>query len=130
MPDSTIKLLENFSSYCAVKNKVIANNIANAGTENYKRLEVKFKDLLDENMTASLKATENKHISTGIPDNQASFEIVADKNQDNVSGVNNVDIDTEMAELAANNLNFNLATKKISDYFKIIQGVIRGGGNL
>ena len=130
MPQSTIKLLENFSSYCALKNKVIANNIANVGTENYKRLDVKFKNLLDENMTANLKTTDPKHISSNSGNNSSDFEVVEDKSKDNVSGINNVDIDNEMAELATNNLDFNFATKKISDYFKIIQGVISGGGKL
>ena len=130
MPQSNIKLLENFAGYCAVKNKVISNNIANVGTENYKRLDVKFKDVLDENLSANLKTTEEGHIGKINTGNQPNYEIVEDRSSDNVSGINNVDIDNEMAELATNNLNFNFATKKISDYFKIMQGIISGGGNL
>ncbi|HED08234.1 MAG TPA: flagellar basal body rod protein FlgB [Ignavibacteria bacterium] len=130
MPQSTIKLLENFANYYAVKQKVIANNIANIGTENYKRLDVKFKDVLDENLKANLKTTEENHIAINTSDYKQNFEIVKDQSMDNASGINNVDIDTEMAELAANNLNFKFATMKIRDYFKTMQGVIRGGGSL
>lgn len=130
MPLSNIKLLENFAGYCAVKNKVISNNIANAGTENYKRLDVKFKDVLQENMSANLKTTEKGHFSGINTDSQAGYEVFEDPDKTDVSGVNNVDIDNEMAELAVNNLNYKFATKKITDYFKIMQGVIRGGGGL
>lgn len=131
MPISTIKLLENFSSYCAEKNKVISENIANIGTENYQRKDVVFKDMLNDNMTSTLITTDSKHIgSTGNENsNEKSYQIITDKSKDDVSGVNNVDIDKEMTDLAENTLNFQFAAKKISDYYKTIQDVIKGGGS-
>ena len=45
------------------------------------------------------------------------------------SGVNNVDIDKEMSDLAENSLSFKFASRRIGDYFKLIQEVIKGGGN-
>ena len=128
MPGTTIKLLEDFAGYCAMKNKVIAQNIANIGTENYRRQDVVFKNVLDENMNSNLKTTNSKHIGGKSTDGLPQFEIVTDQSRDNVSGANNVDIDKEMTELAANNLNYSFASKKISDYFKNIQNVIKGGG--
>ena len=130
MSVSTIKLLENFAGYCAERNKVISENIANIGTENYQRKDVVFKDLLSENMNAQLKTNDERHFVTSgeyngdVPD----FKIVTDHSKDNVSGVNNVDIDKEMADLAENYLNFKFASTKISSYFKTIQNVIKGGG--
>ncbi len=130
MPQPIIKLLENFANYSSVKNKVIANNIANAGTENYKRLDVKFKDVFMDNLKTNLKTTEKAHIVINNSDYKPNFEIIKDKSQENISGINNVDIDVEMAELAANNLSYKFATRKIKDYFKVMQAVIRGGGNI
>ncbi len=49
---------------------------------------------------------------------------------ENVSGVNNVDIDKEMSELAANALLFRFSSKKIGDYYRGLQNVIKGGGKL
>ena len=46
MQSSGIKTLEKFIDYCAVKNKVISKNIANIGTENYRRQDVDFKTCL------------------------------------------------------------------------------------
>ncbi len=123
---STIKLLEDFAGYCAVKNKVIAQNIANVGTENYKRQDVLFKEVLGENTNSLLKKSDGSYIENINADSMPKCEIVTDNSQDKVSGVNNVDIDKEMADLAENNLNFSFAAQKISDYFKKIDSVIQG----
>ncbi len=126
MPLSTIKLLEDFAGYCAVKNKVIAQNIANIGTENYKRQDVLFKEVLDENTSSLLKKPDGSYSVNNYADSMPKCEIVTDNNQDKISGVNNVDIDKEMADLAENNLNFSFAAQKIGDYFKKIDSVIQG----
>jgi flagellar basal-body rod protein FlgB len=125
MASSNIRVLQDFIDYCSLRNKVISKNIANIGTENYKREDVVFKDLLNDNIS-QLKTTEPKHFG------QVNFEsentIKVDESKDMVSGINNVNIDEEMAELAKNTLQFKLASKKIGDYYKTLQGVIKGGG--
>ena len=127
MQSSGIKTLEKFIDYCSVKNKVISKNIANIGTENYRRQDVDFKTVL--NNAGQIKATNPKHLK--LPENNPnSFEISKDKSLDNVSGVNNVDIDKEMSELAANSIQFRFASRKIGDYYRGIQNVIKGGGKL
>ena len=129
MAVSTIKMLEDFAGYCAEKNKVISENIANIGTKNYQRKDVVFKDLLSDNMGTQLKTTDERHIAGSEADNSGlpDFKIVTDHSKDDVSGENNVDIDKEMANLAENYLNFKFASTKISNYFKTIQNVIKGG---
>lgn len=129
---STVKLLENLLNYCAVKNKVIANNIANVQTENYKRQDVTFKNLLNENVNSLLKTTEPKHLPAinSTSDSDPNFEIIYDDSSDNTSGINNVSIEHEMSELAENTLRFKFASKKVGDYYKTLQNVIRGGGKL
>jgi flagellar basal-body rod protein FlgB len=130
MSVSTINLLENFADYCATKNKVISENIANIGTMNYQRKDLEFKELLSGNIDTILKTTEDKHFITGNVDNGNSpdFNVIKSEGNENESGVNNVDIDKEMAELAKNTLNFSFASKRIKDYYKDIQGVIKAGG--
>jgi flagellar basal-body rod protein FlgB len=128
MESETIKSLEKFISYCSTKNNVISKNIANIGTENYKRQDVEFKSILSNNMNR-MKTTNSKHLQ--MPEvNQPNFEISKDKSMDNVSGVNNVDIDKEMSELAANSIQFRFASRKIGDYYRNLQNVITGGGKL
>ncbi|MEJ5350776.1 MAG: flagellar basal body rod protein FlgB [Melioribacteraceae bacterium] len=129
---STIKLLENLLNYCVVKNKVIANNIANVHTENYKREDVSFKSLLKENSDAILKTTNSKHLPAinSTQDENPAFEIVYDESSENISGINNVNIEKEMSELAENTLRFKFASKKVGEYYKTLQTVIRGGGKI
>jgi flagellar basal-body rod protein FlgB len=130
MSISTLKLLENFVDYCATKNKVISDNIANIGTIGYQRKDVEFKDILSGNINTILKTSDEKHFITGIADNEDApdFKVIRSEGNENESGVNNVDIDKEMTELASNALNFEFAAKKINDYYKEIQGVIKSGG--
>lgn len=126
MSGTTIKILEDFADFCAVKNKVISKNIANVGTQNYRREEIVFKNMLNENMSTKLKTTDSRHIGAPNQDEFPDYEIKEDPSRDNVSGINNVDIDKEMASLAENTLNFKFASNRIKDYFDKIQMVIKG----
>ena len=130
MPISNNKLLEKLLDYTSLKQKVISKNIANAGTIGYQRRDIKFNEFLEENIKSSVKKTDSKHISmTTIERPQASkFKIIDDKEAIDKSGMNNVDIDKEMAEMAENTLMFKLAARKLSGYYKTMQKVIRGGG--
>lgn len=130
MPEQ-VKLLQNLLDYCSVKNKVISKNIANISTQGYKREDVVFKDILDENVKSMLKTSEQKHmkfINAGDPESQ--YQIVTDKSQEMDSGYNNVNIDEEMTELAENTLKFKFASKKMNEYFRVMQSVIKGGGGM
>lgn len=125
---SNINLLEHFVSYCSAKNKIISKNIANIGTEGYKREDISFKNYFQQNINPMIRTTNPKHLSINSAQNDLQFELTEDNSTDNVSGINNVDIDQEMSELAANSIQFRFAARKISDYYKGIQNVIKGGG--
>jgi flagellar basal-body rod protein FlgB len=126
MAASNIKLLENFISYCSLKNKVISKNIANIGTEDYNRQDVVFKTLLTENINAPVKTTDSKHF--GSPELSKNVEIIVDKTKTEFTGINNVDVDQEMAELAENQIRFKFAARKLGSYYRNLQSVIKGGG--
>lgn len=131
MPKFETKSLENFLSYLTVKNHTIANNLANMGTVNYKREDVKFKDVLDSEFgKGAIRTTNSRHLDfdgTAAGDKQ-SWEIVQDDQTDYFSGKNNVDIDREMADLAQNTIKYKFATKKVGKYYKNLQEVIKNGG--
>ncbi len=127
MQSSNIKTLERFIDFCSVRNKTISKNIANVGTENYKREDVEFKSLMDSNLASLLKTTNNKHIRIDKPSDKG-FTVDQDNSSENVSGINNVDIDKEMSELAANTIQFRFASRKIGDYYRGLQNIIKGGG--
>lgn len=127
MAGSVENSLQRMLEFCTQKQKVLSKNIANIGTEGYNREDIKFKDILNENISV-LKTTNSKHIPLGDGTEPGSpFEIVEDTSRDKNSGINNVDIDTEMAEMAENTLKFKFAAKKMGDYYKGIQNVIKSG---
>lgn len=132
MFDSSIKNLEKLISYSSLRQKVINNNITNVTTIDYKRKEVKFKDIYDGNLSAQIKTTNEKHLP--LNDNSlntnSDFLIVDDNNTEMSSGFNNVNIDQEMSDLAENSITFKFAAKKLSDYFKGLQSIIKGGGRV
>lgn len=113
------KSLEKLLDYSFIKQKVIAQNIANAETKNYKRREVEFKEILDNKMQ---NISDTKKIKN-------EYNIKIDENSPVISDGNNVDINKEMAELAKNSIMFKFASKKINGYFQTLQGVIRGGNS-
>ncbi len=128
MAASNINLLQNYVSYLSTKNKVISENIANIGTEGYVRQNVKFQDMLSSEMSSSLKKTETKHINMSAPQQTSvENEIFLDKSKEPNGGINNVDIETEMAELAENAINFKFTSKKIASHFQLMREVIKGG---
>ncbi len=127
---TTIKLLQNLLAYSSEKNRVIAKNIANIGTENYRREDVVFKEVLNESTNSMLKTTNQKHIGSlgDIDSDRTRFEHTNDQSDDMESGVNNVSIEKEMSDLAENTLRFKFASRKIGDHYKMLQEIIKSGG--
>ncbi len=128
MAISNIKLLENYIGHLSQKNKVIANNIANIGTEGYVRQNVKFDAILQNEMSSNMKTSDNRHIRMAKPTELGTQNgIFLEKSKEPNGGINNVDIETEMAELAENAINFKFTSKKIAGHFRSLREVIKGG---
>lgn len=112
----------------SVRNTVISHNIANVNTPNYKRKTVVFEDQLKESIEkrrVSLKTTHKKHISNS----SSSFQplIFEDKSLSYRTDGNNVNIDTEAAELAKNQIMYNAVINQVIGEFEKIKNVITEG---
>ncbi len=122
----TNKLLERVLDYAALKQKVISQNIANAGTINYKRKDVEF----SATYSNAIKSIDKNHIGS-IGGNQKTLQtkikVVTDESPNPDSAFNNVDINKEMADMAQNTILFRFAARKLNGYFKTLQNVISGG---
>ena len=130
MPKSNVELLKSLLDYTSLKQKVISKNIANSGTIGYRRKDIEFKDFLEDNLNASVRKTNSKHMSMDIIEKpgESKFKIINDKNSESNSGINNVDMDKEMAEMAENSIMFRFAARKLNAYYRTMQKVIKGGG--
>lgn len=129
MSVNSLKVLEKLLDFSVANQKVISKNIANVTTVNYKREELKFDNILEDELSADLKLTNSKHIPfAGNNADQVNYQTTKDASTENNSGFNNVDINKEMSDLAENSIMFRFGSKKINSYFQTLQNVIRGGG--
>ncbi len=113
-----------------LRQKSIADNIANVDTPGYKRSEVTF----EEDLEAALNKrgvtgyrTDPKHLPVGKPkiDDVKPIAFIP-KDESLASGKNNVDIDREMAELAKNQIRFSYASRFMQRSFSKLKSAIRG----
>lgn len=105
-----------------LRNDVISQNIANVDTPGYKRKVVRFEEFLNSEMkTGKINSGESKLYSAGM-------NVVEDPAASSYrSDGNNVDIENEMALLAANNLRYNTLIQRVNGNFAKLKSVIRGG---
>ena len=131
-----IPLLNRALDAYALRHKTIAANVANIATPGYTAKAVSFEDELAGAMQGGSipgTLTNEHHIPVGGGSiEQAQGQIVEETAPDGsagdplASGVNNVDIDHEMAELAKNQIRFRFSTRIITATFKQLQESIRG----
>jgi len=119
-------LLKEGLDASSLRSKVIANNISNINTKGYKAYTVSFEDNLKKTIdVVELKTTNEKHIK----DDNAGSDITVQQdlsssmNQDG----NNVDIDNEMANEAANNLMYNALVSQVNSRISLERYIIKDG---
>jgi len=113
------------------KNKVISNNIANVDTPGYKRQKVEFESYLAQavdNKALKGTTTNEKHIPVGVGSiNRIKIDVKEDNSTTMRLDGNNIDIDSEMSDLAKNNIMYNVVTEKISGAFRNLRTAINEG---
>lgn len=124
---NTVSLLEQGLNYSSLKSKAISQNIANVDTPNYKAKSVSFKSVLNqakEINNLSFK-TDSKHFE--FKDIENIDLQVTSKNANYNSAGNSVDMDSEMSDLATNQIYYNALVERLNGNFQTLQSVIRGG---
>ena len=126
---TTLPVLIKSLDASMLRSRVISNNVANVTTPGFQRLEVKFEDELRTALDRTRlrgRTTDKKHMAIGrknIGDIDAQVERPVDPTL--ASGVNNVDIDMEMAKLAENQIMFNYAVKFAQGAYRKINSAIQ-----
>lgn len=123
----TIRSLENGLNYASLKNKTIAQNIANVDTPNYKAKNVSFEKMLSDaqNSTISAKRTDYRHYDFEVK--QSTPGVYSYENYNYRSNGNGVDMDSEQASLAQNTIYYNALIERVSSKFNTLNSVIKGG---
>lgn len=125
------KYLEKALDGTWLRNKIIDQNIANVDTPNYKKKAVLFEDCLRDELNRNkmkLYKTDEKHTSGIGKLNTSMPRIVEDKSYSFRFDGNNVNQDTEMAELYKNTIMYDAITRQLIDeYEKIKNAIVEGG---
>ena len=120
-------LLEKMMDKAALSQRVISANIANVSTPGYERIGVKFDNVLKRMVKADtmIKRTHPRHFPASNWHEKIKPEVVRIENG-YWNGVNNVNIDEEMVELAKTQLDFNIAARLMNLRFTQLRTAIRG----
>lgn len=116
-----------------LRNEVIANNIANGDTPDFKSSHVEFESTFrralyneKEKDTFVNKQTRDKHISFNEEEDvNISPVVVENSNTTMRMDGNNVDIEFEQTELAKNQIYYNLLIQKLNRQFGRIKTAIK-----
>lgn len=128
LDQTNIKHLSKLADLSALKNKLIASNVANVETPGYQRKTFDFDRTLRKSMEEpklSGVETHPKHIPLG-DDQDRPPKIIHVKHSENSTGINSVDIDQEMSEMSQNQLIYQFGSKMLSRKFNGLTSAIRG----
>lgn len=123
----TINSLEKGLSYATLKNKAIAQNIANVDTPNYKTKEVSFKDVFADAKKSTISATRTDARHYDFQIDVGKNGVYANENFRSRPNGNAVNMDAEQAKLAENTIYYNALIERINGKFGTLNTVIKGG---
>ncbi|MCR5701720.1 MAG: flagellar basal body rod protein FlgB [Lachnospiraceae bacterium] len=121
-----INVLDKAADASNSRNEIISNNIANVDTPNYRRKDVSFERYLEQAMIGGDSLDErvadiNTHLSDFGGMIYTDHSILSYR----LDG-NNVDIDTENAFLAENQIRYNTLVSQIGQEFSRYKTVLSG----
>lgn len=114
----------------SLRHRVIANNIANVNTPNFKKSTIKFESLLKKALgreSIGLITTNPRHYGGTPLLSELKPEVRVNRTTSMREDGNNVDIDEEMTNLAANDIEYQATAKELSERISLLRYVITGG---
>jgi len=114
--NESIDLLTKILDCTAMRQRVLANNLANANTPNFKRMDVKFRDALAEAIDSCGKESIRDVNPTVVEDTDAAA----------TGDGNTVSLQKEIGEMGSNALLYGFATKAVSKKLAGLSKAIKG----
>ena len=122
---SYINVLDKAADASWTRESLIANNLANVNTPNYKRQDIDFQSALKNelgrykytSLDEKIERTQLNRLNPSVYTDSASYSYRLDGN--------NVDIDTEEVELASEQIKYQALTKSIASEFERLRTVIK-----
>jgi flagellar basal-body rod protein FlgB len=126
---NTFATLERAIGVTHQRHSLIASNLSNLDTPDYRAKDIDFKSAMKRAMTndsaASLMRTHPEHIGTGDGPT-AGVNIFEEEGEWN--GINYVNVDDAMVKLTENSLTYRAATEALLRKISLMKEVIREGG--
>lgn len=112
-----INVLDKAADAANSRNEIISNNIANVDTPNYKRKDVSFQNYLEQALLGNESLDERiAEVNTHLSDFGGLIYTDSSSLSYRLDG-NNVDVDTENAMLAENQIRYNALVDQIGQEF-------------
>ena len=135
MNSTNLNYLPRAMTAASLRQEVVAHNIANVNTPNYRKTNLEFEDMLAREIygdepegTMPMVRTHDKHLPFKPLAFHAEPTMVEDTTTIMRVDDNNVDIDIEMSTLAKNQLYFNAVATSFGGYVTRLKNVITSGG--
>ncbi len=132
MFDRTVDALAKSLDMRAQKETVIASNIANADTPGYQAQALDFETALAQSLTlddAPVDRTDPGHMSIGGPVGDVKPDIYNEINNVVKEDGNTVDRDTEMVDMAQNQILYDAAADMMKKKLGLLKYAITEGGS-
>lgn len=131
---ATFNYLPRAMAAANIRHEVIANNIANVNTPNYRKSVVNFEDLLAREIYGEepdgklqMTRTHDKHLPFVQRPYHAEPTIFQDTTNIMRVDNNNVDIDAEMAAMAKNQIYYNAVVTEFGSHVTRLKNSITSG---
>jgi flagellar basal-body rod protein FlgB len=113
--DFPARILEQGLAAASLRHNVLANNIANVSTPGFKRSRVDFETQLAD------------ALAQGTDTDQVKPQVVREDQTTGRPDGNNVDVESELSEMALNQIWYAALTRQLSDHFGRLDTVIHDG---
>ena len=129
--DDALRFHQTALSLRASRQELLASNIANADTPNYKARDIDFASALQNALAGTpsqlpVVQTSPMHLGGNTGDSILGSPVMYRRPVQPSADGNTVDMDVERAQFADNALRYEVSVKFISDKFKDMQAAIQG----
>ncbi|MDZ7373496.1 MAG: flagellar basal body rod protein FlgB [candidate division KSB1 bacterium] len=127
---TALPVLEKSLDAASLRQRVTAENLAHASTPGYRRQKVVFEEELGRALSQQAKVsalTHPAHLPVGRRRvEEVEAQIVEDRDPGNGTGVNNVDTERELADLAKSQIYYAYAARLVARSYATLRESIRG----
>ena len=135
MNSTNLNYLPRAMTAASMRQEVVANNIANVNTPNFRKSNLEFEEMLAREIYGEkvpegqlqMVRTHDKHLPFKPLKVHAEPKIVEDNTTLMRVDHNNVDIDIEMATLAKNQIYYNSLANQLGGYVSKMRNAITSG---